>query len=633
MLLSLLLLYLFGNALGQKTALDSIYLSKPSMSEINKIMDDFHIVLVDGNDSWEKWSLYDPYIFDTLSKTPSVIPLINAFRVIREMRFTKPLPFPNPNLYEWIKNTMANGKFYLVLEQFTPCTTGDGIILFPASSAWFDKNARTTNYLDFVPYYLNSISSYWNAISTIVHEVRHNERDCKNHIIGYNGWIQDQSFQDEGANFYLAIIDIWIYKYGIGHNNRTILETWDRSPRDLIGGFFEQPVTHKNPDIQNLIDELINIHLRNPENNSQVYNLSPILKFNANPIYRYYNIQISRNPDFSNIEVNLDSLKPVKISVDKIEEYKLSSKLQLFQKYYWRVQGINYINNKSSWSDVWNFSTNINSLAANAGIDQVVNEGTIVTLDGSLSTHPYGDKLVFKWIAPAGIELSSSISPKPTFIAPEVNINTTYTFTLIVNDGINDSPPDQVVITVKHVNRPPVANAGFDIEAVEKKLFILDGSASWDPDGDVLVYSWTTPTQTVSSASAKITLTAPEVSKDTILIFSLIVYDSSLSSLPSSVKVTVRNILQVGTSAFSHPLFRIYPNPTTGKITIEFTQNTGKNNMVSVSNMIGAEVFRKKMDVTDKLLIDLSNQVDGIYLLKIVSDSQENTSKMVLKKD
>ncbi|MDP4278785.1 MAG: choice-of-anchor D domain-containing protein, partial [Bacteroidota bacterium] len=123
---------------------------------------------------------------------------------------------------------------------------------------------------------------------------------------------------------------------------------------------------------------------------------------------------------------------------------------------------------------------------ANAGIDQTVNEGATITLDGSTSADPDNDALTYKWTAPAGVTLSSTTAAKPTFTAPEVTKDTLYTFSLVVNDGTTDSPADQVVVTVKQVNKVPTANAGIDQTANEGAMVTLDGSTSADPDNDAL---------------------------------------------------------------------------------------------------------------------------------------------------
>ena len=279
---------------------------------------------------------------------------------------------------------------------------------------------------------------------------------------------------------------------------------------------------------------------------------------------------------------------------------------------------------------------NVNKVpVANAGVDKTVNEGTTVSLDGSASSDPDGNPLTYKWTAPTGITLSSTTVAKPTFTAPEVSANTNYTFSLIVNDGTVDSPVDQVVITVKNVNKAPVANAGTDQTVNEGSTATLDGSASSDPDGDQLTYIWTAPAGiTLSSAtSAKPTFTAPEVTQDTPYTFTLVVNDGTVDSPQASVNVTILNVIKVGVSTIETPLFKVYPNPTTGIFTVEFTQNSGKKTEVSVSNLVGAEVFRKEITDASKFQIDLSNQVSGIYMLKVVSGNQQTISKIVVRKE
>ena len=128
--------------------------------------------------------------------------------------------------------------------------------------------------------------------------------------------------------------------------------------------------------------------------------------------------------------------------------YNLSVDLSKLQKYTSGKQGVSL--SKTQWS----IAIPNKAPVANAGIDQSVNEETIVTLDGSTSSDPDANTLIFKWTAPIGITLSSGSATKPTFVAPKIVKDTAYTFSLVVNDGLIDSPADQVVVQVKNVISP-----------------------------------------------------------------------------------------------------------------------------------------------------------------------------------
>jgi hypothetical protein len=100
-----------------------------------------------------------------------------------------------------------------------------------------------------------------------------------------------------------------------------------------------------------------------------------------------------------------------------------------------------------------------NAPIANAGTDQKVEVGDVVTLDGSTSSDPDGDKLAFHWIAPTGIVLNSSSVAHPQFTAAAEGI---YRFVLVVNDGQADSEPDEVLITVV-ATRPTIGEIVIDV--------------------------------------------------------------------------------------------------------------------------------------------------------------------------
>lgn len=182
---------------------------------------------------------------------------------------------------------------------------------------------------------------------------------------------------------------------------------------------------------------------------------------------------------------------------------------------------------------------------AKVGPDQTVNAGTVVTLDGSASSDPNGQPLTYAWTQVAGstVVLNLGDPVHPTFAAPNVPPGgATLTFQLTVNNGMQTSAPVTVNVTVKYVNHPPVANAGPNQTVGANSLVTLDGSASYDPDGDVLQYQWTQtggPTVTLSSATVvKPTFTAPPVSSGSIaLSFQLSVSDGFATSI-ASVSIT-----------------------------------------------------------------------------------------------
>jgi len=86
---------------------------------------------------------------------------------------------------------------------------------------------------------------------------------------------------------------------------------------------------------------------------------------------------------------------------------------------------------------------------ANAGDDQSVDTGAGVSLDGSASSDDDGDPLTYAWTLTSVPEGSTAAligadTAMPTFTA---DLAGEYVVELIVNDGAEDSAPDEVVIT------------------------------------------------------------------------------------------------------------------------------------------------------------------------------------------
>jgi PKD repeat protein len=88
---------------------------------------------------------------------------------------------------------------------------------------------------------------------------------------------------------------------------------------------------------------------------------------------------------------------------------------------------------------------------ANAGPDQTVNEGDVVTLDGSSSTDADGTIVTFRWMQTMGtpVTLSDPSAAQLTFNAPAVGPDgEELPFQLTVTDNAGFSATDNVIITV-----------------------------------------------------------------------------------------------------------------------------------------------------------------------------------------
>ncbi len=221
------------------------------------------------------------------------------------------------------------------------------------------------------------------------------------------------------------------------------------------------------------------------------------------------------------------------------------------------------------WSNGWQGSAYVfhfENMApvAIAGPNQTVNGGSIVTLNASNSYDHEFDPISYLWTAPTGITLSSNTVASPSFTAPYTELPfIELVFTLVCSDGNSNSVPATVTITVMNSNQMPVANAGDNRSVLETTNCILDGSTSYDPENASITYLWTAPAgiSLSSNTTPSPFFTAPEVTENTILTFTLVVNDGEFNSFPDSVSITVVPILPVSNLTFNSNTLTFGWNP------------------------------------------------------------------------
>ncbi|HET9156226.1 MAG TPA: hypothetical protein VFN91_06135, partial [Myxococcaceae bacterium] len=174
-----------------------------------------------------------------------------------------------------------------------------------------------------------------------------------------------------------------------------------------------------------------------------------------------------------------------------------------------------------------------------AGPDQSRWKSQSVFLDGSKSQSVSGQPLTYRWTQTAGatVTLSDRSSSNPTFVAPRVSGE--LTFSLVVVESGVESTPSVVHVQVK--NRAPFADAGADIAAANGSTVHLTSFGAIDPDGDPLSFAWTQ----VSGPSVVLTdlgngmavFKAPDAAAE--LEFELTVGDGEAPPVTDRVKVQV----------------------------------------------------------------------------------------------
>jgi hypothetical protein len=197
--------------------------------------------------------------------------------------------------------------------------------------------------------------------------------------------------------------------------------------------------------------------------------------------------------------------------------------------------------------------------SAIAGADQSIPLGASVDLDGSESG--VGEEctiqeLTFEWsfeavpvdsaTDEASLTDNNTSSAETTAFIPDVL--GTYVVSLVVCDYLECSRPDLSIITVSAGDAAPIADAGPDMSGSINTRIELDGSASYDPEGAQIAYTWTLSTVPACSTQDTNSMYDPNSPNaaflpdcDGLYVASLVVSDGVQWSEPDYATISVSN--------------------------------------------------------------------------------------------
>ena len=234
---------------------------------------------------------------------------------------------------------------------------------------------------------------------------------------------------------------------------------------------------------------------------------------------------------------------------------------------------------------------------ADAGGDQLVNPGDLVLLNASQSYDQDGEIEAYSWTqisgSPINIDFSDSVVAQFTMPEGGENIN----IELMVVDNELAQGTDTIKIVF---NQPPNADAGGDQQVGYSSVVLLDGTQSFDTNGEVDGFLWEQlsgdPVSVFSADQSVATFYSPNI--EATLSFVLSVFDEQGLSDKDTASIFVSS-LSINAEGEGKNKISLFPNPFNSMLFINYLSQKGFDaKRVSVYNIIGEKIIN--WDVSNK---------------------------------
>jgi len=313
---------------------------------------------------------------------------------------------------------------------------------------------------------------------------------------------------------------------------------------------------------------------------------------------------------------------------------------------YWRVRMINTIDT-SSWSAIWViYIRNYMDLRSPADSSENIHLLTNLKFSGITGS----DYFEYEIVEDAGIGSSTIMhvdysklklitNPADTIVetsSDTLKFGMTYAWRARAVHAVGTSSWSvyHIFTTIDTVNLVSPADGATQI--ARNPLLSWDtiaGVSSYDLMYDTLP-SFSSPFATVRNTAGNSLAVFPALPKNQILYWKVRARTASdVSSWSEAFSFTT--VDGVGVEEMVIKDLNVYPNPSKGFAEISFFANESQKAVVSISNIIGQEVYTSVNSVNtgnNIIKIDLSKYENGIYIVKLKTKNNSLSKKLILNK-
>jgi subtilisin family serine protease len=248
---------------------------------------------------------------------------------------------------------------------------------------------------------------------------------------------------------------------------------------------------------------------------------------------------------------------------------------------------------------------------------------------------PDGDAITFT-VSSSDAAVASVFAAGETFLVKSKAEGTAdLTFTVTDTKGASTTASITVnVVEVVNTNNAPEFIGQEDIfqyhVAVNSVEYALSDFFS-DPDGDEITYTVESSDESVVKIFASATKFLVQTSSVGTATLNFTVTDVNGASMSHPMTVTIDAIAGINDFEPDFDL-NVYPNPTSGRFTIDMHDQVGSDHSIEIINTLGEVVMFIENGVSDdRLELDLSAQPSGVYLIKIAGEHGVSVSRIIKK--